>query len=141
MNDRPLIAVINDDPAFLEFIASFLESETRYESVVWDDGAGSIDRLRHHRPDVVILDVKLGDQEVGKEILTRMRQDCDLQEMPVIVCTADSAFLQRHAELLESLNAGVLEKPFDLEVLEDKVNQALSSNLEDTQSSEPDPVG
>lgn len=141
MSNEPLIAVINDDPAFLEFIASFLESETSYESVVWDDGVDSIDRLRQHRPDVVILDVKLGDQAVGQEILATMRNDNDLRWTPVIVCTADSVFLQEHADLLEALNADVLEKPFDLEVLERKVKDALSSDFKDAESSAPDPVG
>lgn len=140
MSNTPLIAVINDDPAFLEFIASFLESETSYQSVVWDDGVGSLDRLRRHHPDVVILDVKLGDQSVGKEILTSMRQDPELQSTPVIVCTADSGFLQEHADLLESLNADTLEKPFDLQVLEDKVSLALEGTGQGQESTEPDPV-
>jgi DNA-binding response OmpR family regulator len=136
---RPLIAIINDDPAFLEFIASFLEEETSYETVVWDDGAGSISRLRKRRPDAVILDIKLGDQAVGQEILTQMRALPDLSSIPVIVCTADTAFLRDNAESLAALNALTLEKPFDLEELEEKVATAVGRRISSTE--EADPVG
>lgn len=130
MKQGPLIAIINDDPAFLEFIASFIEDETPYQTVVWDDGADSLPKLRTHGPALVILDVRLGDQAVGHEILHGMRHDERLVETPVIICTADTQFIREHCEMLASLNADVLEKPFDLEVLEQKVESALSGVTE-----------
>lgn len=139
MQHAPLIAIINDDPAFLEFIASFLEDETRYQTVVWDDGVDSLPKLREHEPELVILDVRLGDQAVGYQILETMRQEEQLVETPVIICTADTNFIREHAELISSLHADVLEKPFDLEVLEDKVGSALERRL--ISSEEADPVG
>ncbi len=139
MQQAPLIAIINDDPAFLEFIASFLEDETRYHTVVWDDGVDSLPKLRGHEPDLVILDVRLGDQAVGYEILESMRQDDELFRIPVIVCTADTNFIREHSDLIDSLNADVLEKPFDLEVLESKVERALQPAV--SAREEADPVG
>jgi DNA-binding response OmpR family regulator len=139
MQRAPLIAIINDDPAFLEFIASFLEDETQYQTVVWDDGVGSLPKLRAHGPDLVILDVRLGDQPVGQEILADMRQDETLARIPVLVCTADTSFIRENLTLLQSLGADVLEKPFDLEVLEQKVQSAL--NGASLRKGEADPVG
>lgn len=141
MGRRPLIAVINDDPAFLEFIASFVETETTYETVVWDEGTGSLEKLRKHQPDLVILDVRLGDQPVGNEILVEMRRDPALRTMPVIVCTADSRFLQEEAGLLKLLNARTLEKPFDLDDLEEMVRDAIGGEREQTEIAQPDPIG
>jgi DNA-binding response OmpR family regulator len=138
MSKTPLIAIINDDPAFLEFIALFLEEETNYQTVVWDDGVDSLPKLRTYSPDLVILDVRLGDQAVGYEILEGMRKDPDLLETPVIVCTADTNFIRQHGPLIESLNADVLEKPFDLEHLEQKVERALSAT--GVAAGEADPV-
>lgn len=140
MTRKPLIAVINDDPAFLEFVASFIESETTFDTVVWDHGTYNIAELQETLPDVVILDIRLGDQNVGAEILTRMRQDPRLKSTPVIVCTADTSFLQDESELLESLNADVLEKPFDLEVLEQKVECALNARKSPTAEDELDTI-
>lgn len=140
MTRKPLIAVINDDPAFLEFVASFIESETTFETVVWDHGTDNITELRESLPDVVILDIRLGDQNVGAEILGNMRSDPQLQSIPVIVCTADSNFLQEESELLESLKADVLEKPFDLEALEQKVERALEKTPSPNAGDELDPV-
>jgi DNA-binding response OmpR family regulator len=139
LEKSPLIAIINDDPAFLEFIASFLEEESDVSTVVWDDGVDSLPKLRRYKPELVILDVRLGDQAVGYEILQSMRKDDQLSEMPVIVCTADTQFLREHADLLESLNAEVLEKPFDLEELEQKVVSSLSGAM--AAAGEADPVG
>lgn len=138
MHNAPLIAIINDDPAFLEFIASFIEEETTYQTVVWDDGVDSLPKLRLHRPELVILDVRLGDQPVGHEILQGMRKDEALARTPVIVCTADTRFIREHSELLEMLHADVLEKPFDLEILEKKVEAALVGVVV---AGEADPVG
>ncbi len=139
MFNTPLVAIINDDPAFLEFISSFLEQETDYRTVVWDDGTDSLTRLRAHRPDLVILDVKLGDQAVGEQILRQMRADDVLASMPVIICTADSSFLRANGHVLDELSADVLEKPFDLEVLEEKVELAIKHSH--SGYGEPDPVG
>jgi CheY-like chemotaxis protein len=122
---RPLVAVINDDPAFLELISWFLEEETRYSVVVWGEGVGSIPKLKQHRPELVILDIRLNDRESGQQILTEMRQDTDLLLTPVIVCTADSRFVRENKGLLDELGAIVLEKPFDLDALESTVSQAL----------------
>jgi DNA-binding response OmpR family regulator len=138
MNATPLIAIINDDPAFLEFIASFLEEETNYRTVVWDDGVDSLPKLRMHEPGLVILDVRLGDQAVGHQILQGMRQDSVLARTPVIVCTADTHFVRENSEVLRTLNADVLEKPFDLEVLEQKVELALGGLF--VPAGEADPV-
>lgn len=139
MTQVPLIAIINDDPAFLEFIASFLEDETNYRTVVWDDGVDSISKLKAHAPSLVILDVRLGDQETGHEILKQMREDQVLSETPVLICTADTQFVQENCELLQVLNADILEKPFDLTVLEQKVESALRGAA--VRSEEVDPVG
>jgi CheY-like chemotaxis protein len=139
MRQTPLIAIINDDPAFLEFISSFLEDETHYDTVVWDDGVGSIPKLRAVSPSLVILDVRIGDQAVGQEILREMREDSDLALTPVLLCTADAHFVQRNRSLFAELRADVLEKPFDLSVLEQKVEQALGEMS--VRSGEADPVG
>lgn len=135
---KQLIAIINDDPAFLEFISSFLEEESRYRTVVWNDGVDALPKLRAHRPDAIILDVRLGDQPVGYEILRSIRRDSALRDTPIIMCTADTGFLREHCELLQSLEVQTLEKPFDLEDLERKVETAVG--VSPTTCSNPDPV-
>jgi DNA-binding response OmpR family regulator len=139
MRQVPLIAIINDDPAFLEFMSSFLRDETNYETVVWDDGVDSLPKIRAAQPDFVILDVRLGDQAVGYEILKQMRDEIELASIPVLLCTADSQFVNEHNGLLGQLNADVLEKPFDLTELEAKVHEGLGNLSE--RAGEVDPVG
>lgn len=137
MSVAPLIAIINDDPAFLEFIAAFLEEEADYRTVVWDDGVDSLTKLHKHMPDLVILDVRLGDQSVGHEILQGMRQDDKLAETPVIICTADTSFVHENRDVVTSLKADILEKPFDLEILEEKVKLALGESVVSAEEAGP----
>jgi two-component system, NtrC family, response regulator GlrR len=124
---RPLVAVINDDPAFLELLSTFLTEDCNWRVVVWADGIDAVSKLRAHRPDVVILDIRLEDHDSGRAILAEIRRDTSLRAIPVIVCTADSQFLREHSGLLSELGADVLEKPFDLDTLESKVEQALAA--------------
>ncbi|MEX2425826.1 MAG: response regulator, partial [Thermomicrobiaceae bacterium] len=89
-------------------------------------------------PDLVILDICLGDQAVGYQILQGMRQDDELMSTPVIICTADTSFVRENRDVVDALNADILEKPFDLEVLEEKVSLALSGQV--VKTGEADPV-
>lgn len=137
MSSTPLIAVINDDPAFLEFIAVFLEEEANCRTVVWDDGVDSLPKLREHKPALVILDVRLGDQAVGHQILHSMRNEADLAGTPVIICTADTNFIRENRGVVELLEAEVMEKPFDLEELEARVRMALGGQLVPSGDADP----
>jgi two-component system, chemotaxis family, response regulator Rcp1 len=56
------------------------------------DGAQALERLRgdERRPDLVLLDLNLPRVD-GREVLTQVKGDPDLRDIPVIVLTTSSA--------------------------------------------------
>ncbi|TVR74084.1 MAG: response regulator [Sphaerobacteraceae bacterium] len=112
--DKPLIAVINDDPGFLEMMEYLLKEERDCEVVVGQQGDDALRVIKSSSPDLIVLDIILGSEPLGVQILQSIRADSDIRETPVIICSADSAFLSANAEIIQSLNSETLGKPFDV---------------------------
>lgn len=111
--DSPVIAVVNDDTAFLNLMHQLLSDEG-YNCVLHIIGSTAYDMVRKEQPDLVILDIRMGDPEAGWIVLDMMRLDPKTRDIPVIVCSADSQQIEEKAENLHRHNAVALEKPFDL---------------------------
>ena len=110
------IAIIDDDEAFREFMRDVLTDEG-YRVITVDAPAVALELLRAERPDLLILDLRLGAMLPGMEILQAMRAEPAFAALPVIVCTAALDLLARFAADLRALNAEVLAKPFALDDL------------------------
>ena len=106
-----------------------LEDE-QYQVSILQDGKDAYTRVKTQLPDLLILDLKLGDIS-GQDILKRLKDDHVTADIPVIVYTA--AVLE--AEEVTRLVSGnpvhyqgvhVVQKPFELESLLALVQQALT---------------
>ena len=114
---RPRIAVINDDTVFLELMRDLLEGEECYEVRVckeWDD---AYDFIKEERPDLIILDIRIGGEEHGWTILNLLTLDPTTRHIPMIVCSAAVYSLHEHQEILDRYGIRALPKPFDLDTL------------------------
>ena len=104
------VLVVDDEPNLAELLTSAL----RYEG--WDvstalDGQSAVRLARENLPDVIVLDIMLGDID-GIEVLRRIRQQQD--GVPVLFLTARDSVEDRVA----GLTAGgddYVTKPFSLE--------------------------
>lgn len=123
---RPQITVINDDPDFLDLIQDLVEDTRNYNVHVMVQGLGAIEQLKGMAPDVVVLDIRLEYEKLGYHILEGIRRDPKLQQIPVIVCTADTVFLETHQGQLRKLGTDWLEKPFDINDLLKKIDAAVA---------------
>jgi CheY-like chemotaxis protein len=106
-----------------------LEDE-EYQVSILQDGRDAFTRVKNQLPDLLILDLKLGEIS-GQDVLKQLRNDSVTADIPVIVYTA--AVLE--AEEVTRLVAGnpahyqgvrVVQKPFELESLLTQVQQALN---------------
>jgi CheY-like chemotaxis protein len=111
--NKPTVAVVNDDTAFLHLMYQLLTDEG-YETIIHVVGSTAYDMIRDQKPDLVILDIRMSDPESGWHVLDLMRLDPETTEIPVIVCSADSSQLKEKRDHLAKYNAASLEKPFDL---------------------------
>jgi DNA-binding response OmpR family regulator len=124
---RARLAVINDDTMFLELMHDLLEAEEGYEVLIcreWDNAYGFV---KEQRPDLVILDIRLGGEEHGWTILNLLTLDPATRPIPVMVCSAAIQSLHEHQAWLDRFGVCALPKPFDLDILLETVSHMLNS--------------
>src|SRR5690242_9496891 len=121
---KPLIAVVNDDTAFLELMHELLADEG-YETLIEKERGNAPQVIRDKQPALVILDIRMDHPESGMQILEIIRLDPDTAHIPVIVCSADHRFLAEKEPVLREKRCDILEKPFDLRDLLEKVQSHL----------------
>ena len=106
-----------------------LEDE-QYQVSILQDGRDAFGRVKNQLPDLLILDLKLGEIS-GQDILKQLKADAVTEDIPVIVYTA--AVLE--AEEVSRLVTGdprhyrgvyVVQKPFELENLLTLVQHVLT---------------
>lgn len=120
------IIVINDDTDFLTLMSDLLTDVEGYSVQVCREGDHAYQFVKEHRPDLVILDIRIEGQDVGWAILECLTLDPETHPIPLIVCSAAIRELQAHKDLLNQHGIDVLTKPFDLDALLEKVTAGLA---------------
>lgn len=92
---KPLALVIEDSEDVALVFQTAMES-AGYESETISDGAVALERLAEVVPDLVILDLHLPGAS-GEQILKYIRSDSRLEDIKVVVATADSNWAEKMA--------------------------------------------
>jgi two-component system, cell cycle response regulator len=103
------VLVIDDDRLILEVLETVLDLE-EFDVVTADDGETGLDRLREHRPDVVVCDVMMPGID-GLEVCRRIKADPETVDLPVVLLTARDRPEDRAAGEAAGCDAYVI-KPF-----------------------------
>jgi len=82
---KPIVLVIDDDPAVRELMQRSLGKDG-YDVKLAGDGRTGLDLARASRPDVILLDVMMPGMD-GWTVLTSLKNDPELQAIPVIMAT------------------------------------------------------
>jgi CheY-like chemotaxis protein len=120
------IAVIDDDPTFLELMQDLLGGGEGYEVFTcasWVDGLEFVKRVQ---PDLVMLDLMLGREQAGWAVLELLRSDPATTSTPVILCSAAARALDGQTERCSEFAVEVIAKPFDVEDLLVAIERLLS---------------
>lgn len=125
---RPLIAVINDDTAFLDLMRDLLENEAEYRVVICKEWDNAHEFVKTQRPDLVIQDIRIGGEEHGWTILNLLTLDPVTRPIPTIVCSAAIQSLHEHQDLLTRFGIRALPKPFDLDRLLETIATTLAEH-------------
>lgn len=121
------IAVVNDDPAFLELVERLLEAEGPYEVFTFRDEETRLAELRVIRPDVIVIDIIEASLPSGWELALLAGADGALGPVPIIVTTPEVPGMRhRVEELREIANVRVVSKPFTSDELAGVVREALA---------------
>lgn len=113
------VLVINDTPEILDLFRELL-GEAGYR-VTLDRFTVEADRLlrqvKEAQPDLVILDLVIGDEGRGWQFLQLLKMDRATRGIPIIVCTAAVRQAQELQLHLDEMGVDVVLKPFDIDHL------------------------
>lgn len=122
-HEPPMIAVIEDN----------LDNRLLLDAILGQDfvideyaaGAEALAAMPHRVPDVVLLDVSLPGMD-GVEVLTRMREDPALRDVPVVAVTAHAMAGDRDRYLAAGFDGYVSKPIVDDQVLIDTIETLLA---------------
>ena len=81
------ILVIDDDIDLVEIIRLTLESEG-YGVIDAQNGARGLDLAREQKPDLILLDVMMGEIDEGFQVAYELRKADNTRDIPIIMLTA-----------------------------------------------------
>jgi len=108
------ILVVEDNLLNRELLCDWLEAEG-HVALNAEDLAGARRLLQSERPDAVLLDVQLGNED-GLSLAIWMRQQPSFSGIPVIAVTAHAMVTEMQRFLQSGCNAYV-SKPIDFQLL------------------------
>jgi CheY-like chemotaxis protein len=125
------ILVVDDYEYLLYLLRSLLEDE-HYQVSVVSRGAEAHARIRENPPDLIILDLKLGNMS-GLDILEALRSHEATANIPVLIYTAAILEAESVATLVAGnptryRNVSVLRKPFEVDELLERVGQMIEAH-------------
>ncbi len=126
---RPVVAVIDDDPRFVDLMKDVL-GEIGYRCAIPAIDAGDAGvAVAAVKPDLAMLDLRGIGESGGLAMLQRLRTDPRLLHLPVLICSADTQQLRDHAAQLSRIpHLAILEKPFGIETLSGVLHRLLEGS-------------
>lgn len=117
------IAVVEDNPDNRLLVNAILDDA--YEVSEYETGLEAIEGLPLDPPDLVLLDISLPEMD-GLEVLSWIRGQPQLRELPVIALTAHAMAGDREKYLAAGFNDYVVKPILDEDLLLDAIERWLN---------------
>jgi CheY-like chemotaxis protein len=117
------IAVVEDNPDNRFLVQALLEDA--YDLSEYETGVEAVEGLPGDPPDLVLLDISLPEMD-GTEVLAWLRQQPDLQAIPVIALTAHAMAGDREKYLAAGFDEYVTKPILDEDLLLGAIERCLS---------------
>jgi DNA-binding response OmpR family regulator len=114
------ILIADDDKAIVDSIGAILDL-SGYEVLKVPDGTSVIDAVKA-LPDLILLDIQMPGHN-GQTVCRQLKRQASTKDIPVIIVSASMDIRDKARE------AGAddyLEKPFDMDILQQKVFNLLN---------------
>jgi two-component system cell cycle response regulator DivK len=121
------VHIVEDNPANMELLCDWLETEG-HEVVASKTLSEATRDAQQQAPQIVLLDVELGNEN-GLDFASWLRQQPELQHVPVIAVTAHAMATDRERILRAGCN-GYLPKPVDFQQLREILRRWLPLSAE-----------
>ncbi len=120
----PRLLLVDDSEAILAFERAALAPHHSVTTAA--NGRLALERLREERFDAVVLDLSMPEMD-GEEVLSRMRADASLVDVPVVVVSSE---VSRGEAMLKRGAAAFLAKPIQADALVALVGRTLDGARE-----------
>ena len=117
------ILVVDDDQGILDAFTAILESAD-YEVFTESDPGNLNKTIKKVLPNLILLDVLLSGGD-GRIICKRLKAKEETKDIPVIIVSAHPS---AQKSIRESGADDFLEKPFDMEILLNKISHHIGKN-------------
>ena len=119
------ICVIDDDASFRRLCEAILKGEGFVCEFI-ESPSQAAEEVAASRPDLIIMDLRLGEEVDGVEILLAIKESPDTRDIPVLVCSASKDLIDHNRSLLERLGCEVVDKPFGIDDLLAAIERCLA---------------
>lgn len=113
------ILVVDDDHDIRDVMMMILELEG-YAVTGLDNGHAVLETIQQTRPDIVLLDVQLGDMD-GRDICKKLKSQPATKDIPIIIVSATHGWHTMHEKQCDADE--YIAKPFDITELVDHVKR------------------
>lgn len=116
------ILLLDDNLDIVQIVEEVLAYE-QYEVKSVMKSIGFLPIIEHFRPDLIMLDYRLGDGN-GGDVCRAIKENAAMRHIPVIIFTA---YIQPNINLFDFGCDAVIAKPFDLDFLLQTINRLTHS--------------
>lgn len=116
------VLVVDDNEDILSIISIVLDMEG-FQVRCCDNGHAVSDVIQSFSPDIILLDIMLGDMD-GREVCKFLKSNPATLHIPVIMISASHNLFNKHEN--DCLADDFIAKPFDIDNLAMKVNQHIN---------------
>jgi len=117
------ILIADDKPEVVELVRVTLEGED-YQILSAFDGEEALEKIRKEKPDLILLDIVMPKID-GFEVLSKLKNDSQTKDTPVIILTAQGQKVDQ--EKGRRLGAqDYITKPFSPSALLNKIEELLA---------------
>lgn len=121
---RHKIAVVEDNPDNRLLVQALLEEF--YEISEFETGVDAVNGLQADQPDLILLDISLPEMD-GSEVLRWIRDQPDLESVPVVALTAHAMAGDREKYLGQGFNDYLTKPIIDETILLDTIARWLKT--------------
>ncbi|WP_025145186.1 PleD family two-component system response regulator [Pedobacter jeongneungensis] len=115
------IFIVDDDESIHDIINLIFEQDLVHGVVKADNLEKSILTFS---PDIILMDIRMGDAD-GRELCNRLKENPNIAHIPILLLSALNIDLNN----LGCIPDDVIEKPFDIGHLVEKVNHLLGRKI------------
>lgn len=127
MNENTLILVVDDSKENRDILSRRLEV-SGYQTLEAEDGLQAMELLQSNDVSIVLLDIMMPEVD-GITLLSQIRNDNKFNNVPVIMVTAIDV-INVAQDCLRKGACGYVTKPYDMDLINQKVRQCLEKQRE-----------